>query len=842
MYRKIYSIVIFVFFLLPVFSVEAQTHLPDSLRDQFGSALHPKTKIQIIHNGIAPHFLNYNLDSAAAYLQKAVLLADSILLQAPHPDTLQEYHILKAQSLRSLGNAYHGKGINEPALEAFYEALEISKSYNDLNGVARAELNIGNVLNREGLYDQALEFFLKAYDKGETIGEKRFMAYAANNIGNVYMNKGDTVQAIKYYQTSIDLKEEINDFRGMINSYNNIGLIYKNRGEFEKSIEYYQISLDLVNQLDHRQGLSMVLNNLASLHVAMAEKALHSNDYASRNQNLQKAVDFGERAMIVTREVGSLPRESSVAESLMRAYRGLRQYEKSLEYAQLYIHIRDSLFNEEKTAIIAEMQARFETQQQLQEIHNQQLIIERQEAEFQSQLNQRNLLLVLILFLISVTILLWIQFRSRKKSSKLINEKNQMLGFAYDELQTTNEELHTTNEELVAQQEIIRENLEKKIAVATQMLEFKQKFMAQISHEIRTPLTGVLGITEAFSKTPLNEEQSRYLEILKYSGESLIGIINDVLDYSKIEAGKLELRTKVFSIKEMLQSSVNLFSQNAKEKVSLELNLPDDMPEYIEADELRLGQVIRNLLSNAIKFTDKGSVKLFALITEPDAGSGQAMLKVSVKDTGPGIDKSQIGSLFKPFSQLRRDHLRPADGTGLGLSICKEIVEKHGGEIGVISEPGKGSEFWFSVKINVRTKPEESLKKISSSVTPFNRTLKVLLVEDKEINQRVMKLLLAGMNHKVTLASNGREAITLFRPGMFDLILMDIQMPVMDGMEAAQTLREQYNNSLPPIVGLSANALEGDREKYIAQGMDEYLTKPFNVDAFMKIVEKFFAS
>lgn len=842
MYRKIYLIVIFVFFLLPVFSVESQTQLPDSLRDQFGSAIHPKTKIQIIHNGIAPHFLNYNLDSAAAYLQKAVSLADSILLEASHPDTLLEYRILKAQSLRSLGNAYHGKGINEPALEAFYEALEISQSYNDISGVARAEINIGNVLNREGLHDQALEFFLKAYNKGEAIGEKRFMAYAANNIGNVYMNKGDTEQAVKYYQTSIALKKEINDLRGMINSYNNIGLIYKNRGEFEKSIEYYQISLDIVKQLDHRQGLSMVLNNLASLHVVMAEEAMHQNDYASRDQNLRSAVDFGERAMLAAREVGSLPRESSVAESLMKAYRGLRQNEKALDYAELYIHIRDSLFNEEKTTIIAEMQARFETQQQLQEIQNQQLIIERQEAEFQSQLNQRNLLLVLILFLISVTILLWIQFRSRKKSNKLINEKNQMLGFAYDELQTTNEELHTTNEELIAQQEIIRENLEKKIAVATQMLEFKQKFMAQISHEIRTPLTGVLGITEAFSKTPLNEEQSRYLEILQYSGESLIGIINDVLDYSKIEAGKLELREKVFSIKEMLQSSVNLFSQNAKEVVSLEMVLPDEMPEYIEADELRLGQVIRNLLSNAIKFTEKGSVKLYALVTEPDAGSGQAMLKVSVKDTGPGIDKSQIGSLFKPFSQLRRDHLRPADGTGLGLSICKEIVEKHGGEIGVISEPGKGSEFWFSVKINVRTKPEESMKNASSPVTPFDRELKVLLVEDKEINQRVMKLLLAGMNHKVTLASNGREAITLFRPGKFDLILMDIQMPVMDGMEAAQTLRGQYNNALPPIVGLSANALEGDREKYIAQGMDEYLTKPFNVDAFMKIVEKFFAS
>ncbi|TVQ16256.1 MAG: response regulator [Bacteroidetes bacterium] len=841
MNRKTYLIFVLCLLLLPLAGVASQDQLPDSLRHQYGLASHPKAKIQIIHSGIAPHFLNYNLDSAAVYLQKAVSLADSIIRHSSDPDTLFEYRTLKAQSLRSLGNAYHGKGLNEPALEAFYEALEISKSYNDLSGVARAELNIGNVLNREGLNDQALEFFIRAYNKGEAIGEKRFMAYAANNIGNVYMNKGDAEQAVKYYQTSIDLKEEINDLRGMINSYNNIGLIYKNRGEFEKSIEYYQISLDIVSQLDHRQGLSMVLSNLALLHVAMAEKAMESNDYASRDQNFRSAVHLGERALVVAREVGSLPRESSVAERLMKAHRGLRQYEKALDYAQLYIQTRDSLFNEEKTTIIAEMQARFESQQQLQEIHNQQLIIERQEAEYQSQLTQRNLLLVLILFLISVTLLLWFQFRSRKKTNELINEKNDMLESAYEELQTANEELQTSNEELVAQQEIIRENLEKKIAVATQMLEFKQKFMAQISHEIRTPLTGVLGITEALSNTPLNEEQIRYLEILQYSGESLIGIINDVLDFSKIEAGKLELKTKVFSIKEMLQSSVSLFAHNARETVSLELDLPDDMPEYIEADELRLGQVIRNLLSNAVKFTDKGKVKLSAQVI-PDGNDGQAQLKINVTDTGPGIDKSQIDKLFKPFSQLSRNHLRPVEGTGLGLSICKEIVEKHGGEIGVISEPGSGSDFWFSVKISVRNNPEDFRPKSVSSKSPFESKLKILLVEDLEVNRRVITLLLTGMKHQVVAASNGHEAVELYQPGAFDLILMDVEMPVMDGIEAARTLKAKYNHELPPIVGLSANALEGDREKYIEQGMDEYLTKPFNVNAFMQIVEKFFVS
>lgn len=837
MNRKTFSISIFCLLLFPLAGVASQEQLPDSLRYQYDLATHPKAKIQIIHNGIAPHFLNYNYDSAAFYLHYAVELADSVILQTSHPDTLKEYHILKAQSLRSLGNAYFGKGLHEPALDAFHEALELSEMYNDLNGVARAELNIGNVLNREGIFDQALKYFERAYKTGEILGEKVLMAYSSNNIGNVFRRQGDFKEAVEYYHKSIALKEEINDLQGMITSYNNIGLIYKNSQEFEKAIEYYQKSLDIIREFDDRRGLAMVLSNLSSLHVAMAED---STRYA-REANLHAAVRTGERALHAAREVGALPRENYVAEHLMNAYRGLGQYEMALEYAQLFIDTRDSLYNEEKINIIAEMQARFDTQQRLQEIHNQQLIIERQEAEYQSQLTQRNLLLVFILFLLSVTLLLWVQFRSRKKANDLINEKNKMLELAYDELQTVNEELHTTNEELVAQQEIIRENLEKKIVVATQMLEFKQKFMAQISHEIRTPLTGVLGITEALYKTPLNEEQKRHLEILQYSGESLIGIVNDVLDYSKIEAGKLELKTKVFNIKEMLQASVNLFAHNAREAVSLELDMPADMPEFLEADELRLGQVIRNLLSNAVKFTDKGKVKLSAQII-PNGDDGQAQLKISVTDTGPGIEKSQIKKLFKPFSQLSRDHLRPASGTGLGLSICKEIVEKHSGEIGVVSEPGIGSEFWFYVKVQISTQPHDFKGGSVSTKTPFSRILNILLVDDMEVNRRVIKLLLTGMKHKVTLAPNGQEAIEQFRPGEFDLILMDIEMPVMDGIKAARVLKEKYIHELPPIVGLSANALEGDREKYIEQGMDEYLTKPFNVNAFMQIVEKYFPS
>ncbi len=381
--------------------------------------------------------------------------------------------------------------------------------------------------------------------------------------------------------------------------------------------------------------------------------------------------------------------------------------------------------------------------------------------------------------------------------------------------------------------------LKQEVVIAKQSAEFKQNFLANMSHEIRTPLTGILGMAEILSRTRLDTNQKDYLNTLILSGENLRETINMVLDYSKIEAGKLKIKQEIFPLKELFADAEKLFSALKKENILMEMFIHPDIPEFIISDQRRINQVINNLLSNAVKFTPKGKITLVASLENKDPGNlsieeeDTITLKIIVKDTGCGISKENQLKLFTPFYQVEQSFDRSFDGTGLGLAISKELVHILGGQIGMDSQEGKGSSFWFTIKA---TLPQS--KDLVSFPPKINyekklKKLSVLLVEDKVVNQKVILLMLKSLGHSVTITANGAEALQVFAPGKFDLILMDIQMPVMDGITAMEKLRKRYKN-LPPIVGLSANAFEGDREKYMALGMDEYITKPVKQTDFEK--------
>ncbi len=382
------------------------------------------------------------------------------------------------------------------------------------------------------------------------------------------------------------------------------------------------------------------------------------------------------------------------------------------------------------------------------------------------------------------------------------------------------------------------------LKVANESIKFKQNFLANISHEMRTPLTGILGMIDILEHTELTPTQKDYFDTLKHSSENLREIINQVLDYSKIEAGKVKLKPTHFSLKELLAETKMLYKGSVKPGVQFSTDSDLKIPALIHADENRIKQIINNLVANALKFTNKGSVVLSSHLLSPDPLSKQAIVKIAVTDSGIGIPFEMQEKLFRPFSQIDDKDTRKYEGTGLGLSICKELVMLLGGKIGVISEYRKGSTFWFvfpailtDAKANT-TKPADPHDQASSDEKiNNNHSLNILFAEDKLINQKVISLILTSMGHKVTLASNGEQALSLYKPSEFDLILMDIQMPVMDGITATKKLKEKYKH-LPPIVGLSANAFEGDREKYMVLGMDEYLTKPFEKEEFVELTAK----
>ncbi len=389
--------------------------------------------------------------------------------------------------------------------------------------------------------------------------------------------------------------------------------------------------------------------------------------------------------------------------------------------------------------------------------------------------------------------------------------------------------------------------LEQEIAIAHRSVEFKQNFLTNISHEIRTPLLGVLGIAEILGKTNLSSQQKSYLNTLVQSGENLREIMDLILDYSKIEAGRVRLKKNKFSLKKLISDTHNLFSPLTKKKgIRFKTSVSRQIPDLIISDRQRVNQVLNNLVSNAVKFTEKGKILIKAnlinsgkMFGKPVKTNSHLLIKIEVEDTGKGISDKEKKHLFEPFSKSEKICGHNIEGTGLGLAICKELTTLLGGNIGFESKLSKGSKFWFTFKARKFVSDNKlSIKKKKFENIRLNKTLNILFAEDKKVTRKVVTLILSSMGHHVETAGNGKEALKLFKPGKYDLILMDIEMPVMDGITATKMLKEKYS-VLPPIVGLSANAFEGDREKYMDQGMDEYLTKPVQEKDFIRIMEKF---
>ncbi len=387
--------------------------------------------------------------------------------------------------------------------------------------------------------------------------------------------------------------------------------------------------------------------------------------------------------------------------------------------------------------------------------------------------------------------------------------------------------------------------LEQEINIARKSAEFKQKFLANMSHEIRTPLTGMMGLTDILAKTSLDEKQKNYVENMRQSGENLRHIINLILDYSKIESGQINLVRSVFPVKSIFDDVENLFHSICHKPIALKTEISPDLPDYIKTDRQRLNQILNNLVSNAVKFTNEGEITLSCRVENHKENvvknNNTIQLRIEVTDTGIGIEPSLHNHLFKPFSQIEANEIRKMEGTGLGLSICHELSVLLGGNIGVESEPGKGSKFWFTIQAEIsdQSKMPAAAEPAKRKRIPREKQLNILLVEDKKVNQLVIRLMLEELGHKVTIAFHGEEALEIFTPGIFDLILMDIQMPVMDGIEATNQLKQLYSY-LPPVVGLSANAFEGDKEKYMNLGMDDYLTKPVKLEDFEILLDRLF--
>jgi PAS domain S-box-containing protein len=394
--------------------------------------------------------------------------------------------------------------------------------------------------------------------------------------------------------------------------------------------------------------------------------------------------------------------------------------------------------------------------------------------------------------------------------------------------------MHGTIQDITEQKQLIRA-----VTEAESTNKAKSEFLAMMSHEIRTPLNGVIGITDLLMETNLNKTQREYAEIICKSGNALLNIINDILDFSKIESGKMELVQESFQVVSCIQETFEVLKSQAQGKnLEMQYHIDENVPIQLQGDYGKLRQVLLNLAGNALKFTSAGKIGIEVKLLNQQ--SEDVIMEFKIKDTGIGISKDKARLLFTPFTQLDQFMTRKYGGTGLGLAISKKLVELMGGEIRLEESSDQGTTFAFTIKVKLMPNDFNSHSLQSDKQGDFpTRTLQILIAEDNAINQLVLKKILERQGHNIDVAENGHETIEAIKLKAYDLVFMDLQMPLMNGFEATERIKKMEIEKPPVIIAVTANAFVEDREKCLTAGMDDYISKPIKLAEINEIVNNY---
>ncbi|MBI3143648.1 MAG: response regulator [Bacteroidetes bacterium] len=543
------------------------------------------------------------------------------------------------------------------------------------------------------------------------------------------------------------------------------------------------------------------------------------------------ALWFSGQAMKLAKATSAIHQEAKIFHTLHLVYDYWGQPSQALAYYKRYTSLNDSLVGDNRAREIAQLAVAQEAEKQ-KEVND--ILVEKaaiQQSEIDRKAFESKMyLLGLILFILLGALAAFSLLKAREANKKLLRLTNEMRE-SRDKISRTSDKLADTNKKLVK----IQAALIAQKDTAERASKAKDVFLSSVSHELRTPLTAILGLTDELLPTAETAQTKENLEVIKFSGETLLSLVNDILDYNKIQSGRIELEAIDFNLREYFGKQVKGLKPRARQNaVNLIFTYDPALPEWVKGDPVRIGQVTNNLLSNAIKFTHHGNVELCVNMVGQEKDIFH--LHIAVKDQGIGIPKDKQAMVFEMFTQASTDTTRKFGGTGLGLAISKRIVELYRSSIQVESEPGIGSTFSFILSLPMGQPTTTIQMELGASDLPTG--INILLVEDNAVNQKLAAKAFSGAGVDIDVVSNGKQALDAIEKGVkeYDLILMDMHMPVMDGMEATRIIRAKGGYlATMPIIGLSGSTIKEEHElKDI--GLSAFMQKPFKKDDLLRLV------
>lgn len=717
------------------------------------------------------------LDSAVFYQKKAMALL------RPAEDA-----VWIAKCLNELGIAYEYMGNYKQSIEHYFRSLQLFESIHDSKGIANECTNIGLIYQYEKNYSQAERYFRKAQKLSKEIHYENGTANALNNLGINYLEAHRYNEALSCFEEvlQIDLKNGVQS--DIAASYNNVGVCYTGKKMYPRALEY----------LDRAEQIKTAEKNYISL----------ANTYNNKAEALTKLQRYDEARSYLDRAIALADQyhfKSSYQESFYNYYELFKsrgQFDKALDYYQRYIGIRDSMSMSENKLLIARLESQYDLDHA-----NAELLAKSTQVE-----NERNIIRVAIgagIVLLILAAVLFINLQTKHRLNRALKKGQQEISYQNELLKRKNAEV------------------EKARAAAEEAAKAKSQFLSVMSHEIRTPLNAIIGVSNLLSSEDPKPDQVENLNVLKISSQNLLVLINDILDLSKLDAGKIELEKIDFNLISLLNNARDMFLLRAKEKgLDLHLSIDAKLPALVKGDPLRLNQVLTNLLSNAVKFTEEGSIRID--VQTKGIARNWYRVEFSVTDTGIGIDPQNQAHIFESFSQAEYSTTRRYGGTGLGLSICKKLLEMSKSDLTLESTPGKGSRFSFILAFEKGAALQELGEMHPEQEADISKLKgkRVLIAEDNPVNVMVLTQFLKKWGMVKDVAGNGLETIEKLKQQSYDLILMDVHMPEMDGLEAARIIRNEMKSTVP-IIALTASYDDEMKFKVHEAGMNEFVVKPF---------------